>query len=75
MLKIYTVNGQGNYGGGLAVIAAKSKVEAVKVLKAAEVNCWDNQWGLDFCESDAAVIKGSKIGGKPRLLDSFAYLE
>lgn len=63
-MNVYTLEGCGRYGGGMAVVAANTIVEAWKVAATIE----DDIWHTDYKGADVHKLDGVEASGEPRVL-------
>ena len=55
-MRVYSVRGQGIYGGGLAIIAAANETEARQIAKTIRDETWHTRYGGD--DSEIAELEG-----------------
>jgi UTP-glucose-1-phosphate uridylyltransferase len=66
-MKVFTVKGSGHYGGGMAIVCARSVVEAREV--AATVR--DTIWRTDWRNGEVTELEARSLSGPARVLDHF----
>lgn len=68
MLNVYAIKATGNFGGGLAVVAASSKAEAIALASHIE----DQIWRVRYCTPDhVETLLGAWSAGPPRVLTHY----
>ena len=63
-MNIYAIKAYGTYGGGMAIVAAKSEEEAKNLAEAAEKSSWAVRYG----KPESVEILPLSFKGSPRVL-------
>lgn len=69
-MKVYAIEAYGNYGAGMAVIAADSKEEAIAIAEKIDGNIWNVRYGKPtnvqllpcICDGPARVLTHFETG-------------
>ncbi len=69
-MNVYAIEGSGNYGGGMAVIAAKSANEAIEIASHIKSYC-----NVDYKHCDCIEKLPVQYGGKSKVLTNFELCE
>jgi len=74
-LRVYEIFGTVKYGGGLAVVAARSRVEAINTLTKDGETSWTSIHGFDSISAPKCIRGVTAKYAAPRIISEFTWIE